>query len=72
MKQPSISIDGLNYLEHLRNIGHLFGELAAANATTTHRAPVQYSQLISLLSIMTDQLDAVIERCNQRWQGGEE
>lgn len=72
MKQPTLSLEDLQYLEHLRNIGHLFGELAAEDTTTAQSAPVQYSQLVSLLSVMTDQLDAVIERCNQRRQSGEE
>lgn len=72
MKQPTISIDDLNYLAHLRNMGHLFSELAAENTTTMHCGPVQYSQLISLLSVITDQLDAIIERCHQRGQSGEE
>ncbi|WP_394521251.1 hypothetical protein [Pantoea sp. SGAir0184] len=36
------------------------------------RDPAERLQLISLIYLMTDQLDAVIERCNLRWLDGEE
>jgi len=73
MSQPILTLDDLRYLEHLRNIGHLVSKLAAEQSkVTARRDPAERLQLISLIYLMTDQLDAVIERCNQRWLDGEE
>jgi len=73
MSHSILTLDDLRYLEHLRNIGHLVGELAAEqDSVTLRRNPAERLQLISLIYLMTDQLDAVIERCNRRWLDGEE
>ncbi len=73
MSHSILTLDDLRYLELLRNIGHLVGELAAEqDSVTLRRNPAERLQLISLIYLMTDQLDAVIERCNRRWLDGEE
>ena len=73
MSQSIITLDDLRYLEHLRNIGHLVSELVAEqDSMLLQRNPAERLQLTSLIYLMTDQLDAVIERCNQRWQDREE
>ncbi|MCZ3383850.1 hypothetical protein O3S68_16320 [Kosakonia sp. SOY2] len=72
MNQSILTVDDLRYLEHLRNIGHLVGELAAEqDSVTACHDPAERLQLISLIYLMTDQLDAVIERCNRRCMVGE-
>ena len=73
MSHSILTLDDLQYLEHLRNIGHLVSELAAEQDNVPlRRDPAERLQLISLIYLMTDQLDAVIERCNQRWLDGED
>ncbi|SKC18358.1 hypothetical protein SAMN05216168_2654 [Kosakonia radicincitans] len=73
MNHSILTLDDLRYLEHLRNIGHLVSELTAEQDNVTlRRDPAERLQLISLIYLMTDQLDAVIERCNRRWLDGEE
>ena len=64
----TISQDDLRCLEHLLNIGQFVGELLEhQECTVMARPPVQQVQLTSLLSMMTSQLNGVVERCNQQW-----
>jgi len=72
VKQPSITLRDLECLEHLRNVGRLVTEMAQfQDSNTFHRDPAQQLQLTSLVSLMTAQLDGVVERCNQHWLTGE-
>ncbi|WME31486.1 hypothetical protein Q8W43_03460 [Klebsiella pneumoniae] len=72
MKHTSITIQELECLEHLRNVGHFVNALMQEqDCTTLRRDPAQQSQLTSVIYLMTAQLDGVVERCNQRWLTGE-
>ncbi|EIX0017566.1 hypothetical protein [Citrobacter portucalensis] len=72
MKQTTITTKDLECLEHMRNVGHLVGELMQVqDCTTVRRDPAQQLQLTSVIYLMTAQLDGVVERCNQRWLTGE-
>ncbi len=72
MKQTTISLNDLQCLEHLRNVGQLVTELSQDQACTTLRCnPEQQHQLNSLIYLMTTQLEGVVERCNQHWLTGE-
>jgi len=68
MNQTTITGRDLEDLEHMRNVGQLVGELMQVQDCTTVRGnAAQQLQLTSLLHLMTTQLDAVVERCHQRW-----
>ncbi|EOE6860528.1 hypothetical protein ACKS2O_003002 [Cronobacter dublinensis] len=68
MKQTTITTRDLECLEHMRNVGRLVGELMQVQDCTTVRPdPAQQLQLTSVIYLMTAQLDAVVDRCNQRW-----
>ncbi|HCR2984020.1 TPA: hypothetical protein SLN68_004339 [Serratia marcescens] len=41
------------------------------DCATVRRDPAQQLQLTSVISLMTAQLDGVVERCNQHWLTGE-
>ena len=72
MKQTTISLNDLQCLEHLRNVGMLVTELSQNQACATlRRNPEQQHQLNSLIYLMTAQLEGVVERCNQHWLTGE-
>ena len=72
MKQTTISLNDLQCLEHLRNVGQLVTELSQDQACgTLRRNPEQQHQLNSLIYLMTSQLEGVVERCNQHWLTGE-
>jgi len=68
----TISQDDLRCLEHLLNVGRFVSELLVhQECTVMAQPPVQQTQLASLLSMMTTQLDGVVGRCNQHWLTGE-
>ena len=72
INQPTISRADLEYLEHLRNVGQLVGDLMQVQGCTSLRHnPAQQLQLTSVIYLMTARLDGVVERCNQRWLTGE-
>ena len=72
MKHTTITIQELECLEHLRNVGHFVNALMQEqDCATVRRDPAQQSQLTSVIYLMTAQLDGVVERCNQRWLTGE-
>ncbi|HEQ3545879.1 TPA: hypothetical protein VGT20_004409 [Enterobacter hormaechei] len=72
MKHTTITIQELECLEHLRNVGHFVNTLMQEqDCTTLRRDPAQQSQLTSVIYLMTAQLDGVVERCNQRCLTGE-
>ena len=72
MKHTTITIQELECLEHLRNVGHFVNTLMQEqDCTTLRRDPAQQSQLTSVIYLMTAQLAGVVERCNQRWLTGE-
>jgi len=72
INQPTISRADLECLEHLRNVGQLVGDLMQVqDCTAIRRDPAQQLQLISVIYLMTAQLDGVVEHCNQRWLTGE-
>ena len=73
MKQTTISLNDLQCLEHLRNVGQLVTELSQdQTCATLRRNPEQQHQLNSLIYLMTSQLEGVVERCNQHWLTGED
>lgn len=68
MKQTIITTKELECLEHLRNVGQFVSDLMQVqDCTAVRRDPTQQLQLISLIYLMTAQLDGVVEQCNQRW-----
>ncbi|MCN2155360.1 hypothetical protein MLU89_11625 [Escherichia coli] len=72
MKHTTITIQELECLEHLRNVGHFVNSLMQEqDCSTVRRDPAQQSQLISVIYLMTAQLDSVVGQCNQRWLTGE-
>lgn len=72
MKHTTISLNDLQCLEHLRNVGQLVTELSQdRDCATLRRNPEQLHQLNSLIYLMTAQLEGVVERCNQHWLTGE-
>ena len=73
MKHTTITIQELECLEHLRNVGHFVNALMQEqDCTTLRRDPAQQSQLTSVIYLMTAQLDGVVERCKKRWLTGED
>ncbi|HBB7047487.1 TPA: hypothetical protein JLM37_000075 [Escherichia coli] len=72
MKHTTITIQELECLEHLRNVGHFVNSLMQEqDCSTVRRDPAQQSQLTSVIYLMTAQLDSVVGQCNQRWLAGE-
>ncbi|MFT4291927.1 hypothetical protein [Enterobacter sp.] len=72
MKRTTITIQELECLEHLRNVGHFVSAMMQEqDCITLRRDPAQQLQLNSVIYLMTAQLDGVVERCNQRWLTGE-
>ncbi|WP_370612166.1 hypothetical protein [Citrobacter meridianamericanus] len=72
INQPTISRADLEYLEHLRNVGQLVGDLMQVqDCTSLRHNPAQQLQLTSVIYLMTARLDGVVDRCNQRWLTGE-
>lgn len=58
--------------EHIRNVGQFVGDMMQEQESTTlYRDPAHHSKLASVIYLMTSQLDAVVDRCGQRWLTGE-
>ena len=72
MRHTTITVQELECLEHLRNVGHFVNSLMQLqDCATVRRDPAQQLQLTSVIYLMTAQLDGVVERCNQHWLTGE-
>lgn len=68
----AFSQNDLECLEHLRNVGQFVGDMMQEQESKTLcRDPAYPSQLASVIYLMTSQLDAVVDRCGQRWLTGE-
>ncbi|HEM8703428.1 MULTISPECIES: hypothetical protein [Enterobacter] len=68
----AFSQNDLECLEHLRNVGQFVGDMMQEQESKTLcRDPAHQSQLASVIYLMTSQLDAVVDRCGQRWLTGE-
>ncbi|PVZ78521.1 hypothetical protein C9426_34740 [Serratia sp. S1B] len=63
MNQTTISNDDIARLEHLRNVGDFVTDMAALQTCYEKPLEVQQEQLVSLIFLMTEQLDGVVQRC---------
>lgn len=64
MNQFEISYDDVVRLKHLRNVGEYVTGMAALQDCYEKPAGAQCEQLVSLIYLMTEQLDGVVQRCH--------
>ena len=63
MKHAAISYHDIVRLKHLRNVGEFVTGMAVLQDCYEKPAGVQCEQLVSLIYLMTEQLDGVVQRC---------
>lgn len=63
MNHAAISYDDIVRLKHLRNVGELVTGMAVLQDCYEKPASAQCEQLVSLIYLMTEQLDGVVQRC---------
>lgn len=71
MNHIMISYSDLLRLEHLRNAGRFVSNMTALQDCHEQPQPLQHAQLASLVFLITEQLDAVVTRCQDRWMNEE-
>jgi len=64
MSQLEISYDDVARLKHLRNVGEFVTGMAALQDCYEKPTGIQCEQLTSLIFLMTEQLDGVVQRCH--------
>ena len=62
MNHAAISYDDILRLKHLRNVGEFVTGMASSGLLRKP-ASAQCEQLVSLIYLMTEQLDGVVQRC---------
>lgn len=64
MSQLEISYDDVVRLKHLRNVGEFVTGMAALQDCYEKPTGIQCEQLTSLIYLMTEHLDGVVQRCH--------
>lgn len=64
MNQLGISHDDVVRLKHLRNVGEFVTGMAALQDCYEKPTGIHCEQLASLIYLMTEQLDGVVQRCH--------
>ncbi len=63
MSETVISHSDIERLKHLRNVGEFVTGMAALQVCYETPSVAQHEQLVSLIYLITEQLDGVVGRC---------
>ena len=71
MNQFEISYDDVVRLKHLRNVGEYVTGMVALQDCYEKSVGAQCEQLVSLIYLMTEQLDEVVQYCHDNLMNAE-
>lgn len=71
MTHATISHKDIVRLEHLRNAGRFVTDMTLLQECHERPQPSQQAQLNSLIFLITEQLDGVVNRCHDGWMNEE-
>ncbi|NEG83757.1 hypothetical protein GQQ15_16880 [Pantoea agglomerans] len=71
MTHATISHADLLRLEHLRNAGRFISDMTLLQECHEQPPATQQAQLASLVFLITEQLDGVVNRCQDGWMNEE-
>ena len=71
MTHATISHKDIVRLEHLRNAGRFISDMTLLQECHELPHPSQQAQLASLVYLITEQLDGVVNRCQDSWMNEE-
>ncbi|WP_312239872.1 hypothetical protein [Pantoea sp.] len=71
MSHATISHKDIVRLEHLRNAGRFISDMTLLQECHELPQPSQHTQLASLIYLITEQLDGVVNRCQDSWMNEE-
>jgi len=71
MTHATISHADLLRLEHLRNAGRFISDMTLLQECHEQPPSSQLAQLASLVFLITEQLDGVVNRCQDGWMNEE-
>lgn len=71
MTHATISHKDIVRLEHLRNAGRFISDMTLLQECHELPQPSQHAQLASLIYLITELLDGVVNRCQDSWMNEE-